>query len=340
MPTVRQVTRHELDLMFGTGLTPTSNMPSPQKAMDEKIPEVLKESTVTTPISDKSKKKKEELSSEEKPLSQREKIRKIHVSPIGGNTIPIKYSKEIGRYGGIERPTSTEARQSQKNTVQAAENFFGKQENAPRKERSISLNGVPMEELAWDYHDGTIQVPTTRAQEMAPDVVVETRKGMNKSRRRDASPSKGDRLFERKKFTSLKPFKEVVQKQVRQNCGVTTLPWPTTPKIYKRKMRDPVGKLYSDEAIYGDEKDDLFAKAAPYSSEELDLFDTICEWCKGDHLVIYCPYKQEGSPTRRPKPRRGTRTRPTICWNCGELHYYRDCPEKEWHGKLERAKEQ
>ena len=29
-----------------------------------------------------------------------------------------------------------------------------------------------------------------------------------------------------------------------------------------------------------------------------------------------------------------------MCWNCGELHYYRDCPEKEWHGKLERAKEQ
>ena len=39
-----------------------------------------------------------------------------------------------------------------------------------------------------------------------------------------------------------------------------------------------MGKLYSDEAIYGDEKDDLFAKAAPPSSEEVGLFDTICEW--------------------------------------------------------------
>ena len=112
-------------------MTPTSNMPSPQKIMDEKIPEVLKESRVTSPISDKNKKKEEELLSEEKPLPQREKIKKTYVSPIGGNTIPIKYSKEIGRYGGIERPTSTEARQSQKSAVQAAENFFGKQENTP-----------------------------------------------------------------------------------------------------------------------------------------------------------------------------------------------------------------
>ena len=94
------------------------------------------------------------------------------MSPIGGNTIPIKYSKEIGRNGGIERPTSTEARQSQKNAVQAAEDFFGKQENIPRKERSTSLNAAPLEELAWDYHDGTVQVPTTRSKEMTPDVVV------------------------------------------------------------------------------------------------------------------------------------------------------------------------
>ena len=132
VPAVRRISRHELDLMFGTGMTPTSNMPSPQKIMDEKIPEILKESRVTSPISDESK-KKEKLLPEEKPLPQREKIKKTYVSPIGGNTIPIKYSKEIGRYGGIERPTSTEARQSQKNAIQAAEHFFGKQENTPQK---------------------------------------------------------------------------------------------------------------------------------------------------------------------------------------------------------------
>ena len=41
------------------------------------------------------------------------------IHPLGGNTIPIKYSKEIGRNGGIERPTSTEALDSQNNALEA-----------------------------------------------------------------------------------------------------------------------------------------------------------------------------------------------------------------------------
>ena len=103
----------------------------------------------------------------------------------------------------------------------------------------MSLNGVPVEELAWDYHDGSIQVPTTKSEETVPDVVVGTQKGMNTQERRDASPSKGDRSYGRRKFTSLRPFKEVVKKQVKQAHGVTTVPWPTSPKIYKRKTGDP-----------------------------------------------------------------------------------------------------
>ena len=58
VPVVCQVSRHELDLMFGTGITPTPSMPSPQKVMNEKIPEILKESRVTSPISDESKREK------------------------------------------------------------------------------------------------------------------------------------------------------------------------------------------------------------------------------------------------------------------------------------------
>ena len=58
VPVVRRVSRHELDLMFGTGITPTPSMPSPQKVMNEKIPEILKESRVVTPISDENEKEK------------------------------------------------------------------------------------------------------------------------------------------------------------------------------------------------------------------------------------------------------------------------------------------
>ena len=110
-------------------------MPSPQKVMDEKIPKILKESRVTTPISEEGKRKKGEPPLKEKSLPQREKITKTHISPIGGNTIPIRYSKEIGRYGGIERPTSTEARQSQNNAVQTAKDFFEKQEKCSSKRK-------------------------------------------------------------------------------------------------------------------------------------------------------------------------------------------------------------
>ena len=58
------------------------------------------------------------------PLPQREGIEKVKVRPIGENTIPVKYSKELGRHGGIERPTSTEARESQNKALQAAKDFF------------------------------------------------------------------------------------------------------------------------------------------------------------------------------------------------------------------------
>ena len=44
-----------------------------------------------------------------KPVWPDKRPNRVLVEPFGGNTIPIKYSKEIGRNGGIERPTNTEA---------------------------------------------------------------------------------------------------------------------------------------------------------------------------------------------------------------------------------------
>ena len=72
-----------------------------------------------------------------------------------------------------------------------------------------------MDELVWDYPDGTIQVPTTKSEETAPDVAVRTQKRMNKQERRDTSPTREDRPLGRRKFTSLRPFKEAVKKQVK-----------------------------------------------------------------------------------------------------------------------------
>ena len=60
---------------------------------------------------------------------------------------------------------------------------------------------------------GPVQVPTTRSDEMAPDVVVETQRRDGLGKKEGISlPSKGDRSYGRKRFTSLRPFKGNGQK--------------------------------------------------------------------------------------------------------------------------------
>ena len=96
------------------------------------------------------------------------------MEPLGGNTIPIKYSKEIGRNGGIERPISTEARNSQDSAVETVKQFF--HNGSPKSERVPSDHSGSQEELVWDYNDGIgrgndIQQP----KDVTPDVVQETK---------------------------------------------------------------------------------------------------------------------------------------------------------------------
>ena len=99
---------------------------------------------------------------------------RVLVEPLGGNTIPIKYSKDIGRNGGIERPTSTEAQNSQDSAVETVKQFF--HNGSPKSERILSDNSGSQEELVWDYNDGIgrendIQQP----KDVTPDVIQETK---------------------------------------------------------------------------------------------------------------------------------------------------------------------
>ena len=92
---------------------------------------------------------------------------RVLIEPLGSNTIPIKYSKEIGRNGGIERPSSTEAHNSQDNAVETEKQFF--HNGSPKSERVPSNHTGSQEELVWNYN--YIQQP----KDVTLDVVQETK---------------------------------------------------------------------------------------------------------------------------------------------------------------------
>ena len=154
------------------------------------------------------------------PLYKREEeIKKIHQKPIGGNTIPIKYSKEIGRNGGIERPTSTEARQSQNNAVQAVKEFFNGSGEIPRQgvQPESTSNVLPdvqnQEDLVWDPYIGGTQEQETKRETEKP---LPPRKGLNKRKSRTpmqifASPPRWENLAQEKERTEDNPLPENIE---------------------------------------------------------------------------------------------------------------------------------
>ena len=265
------------------------------------------------------------------PQPQRERVTRAHVRPIGENSIPIRYSKELGRNGGIERPTSTEARKSQNSALQTAKEFLNGNEYKNKRVEIETPVGEPQQELDWDGLQEPLREPHTQPKES----------GYQTTRSTKTTP-------ELRTKNSMQSKKRTFQKK-GQNLRnkVITMPRPPFTKIYKRKVGDPSNKIYSDEGMYGDEKDDLFAKGYCGSDQEVDLFDIICERCHGDHVVMYCPYNPDGTLKQELEKQSPDRTKinvdytvSTPCWNCNGKHYYRDCPEKEWHGQLEKAREQ
>ena len=279
-----------------------------------------------------------------KPVWPDRGIKRELVHPLGGNTIPIKYSKDIGRNGGIERPTSTEALKSQNSALKAVKQFFHNGEESPQ--RSPSEHSHP-EDLAWDYQgEGLRNTKPTPPQDVTPDIVSETKNGNILS-----DP------FEKLRGT--------VTKQIQNRRGVITLPQPIRPKIYKRKTGELGGKIYSDEGIYGDERDELWAKGDSGSSDQPELFDLYCLKCQGDHLTIFCPIGEEGRQYNGRGTSRFTKEdvrkilrrecnicgeldgrhsrvcsykNQTGCWDCGGQHYQKNCHRAALRRELETAR--
>ena len=99
------------------------------------------------------------------PQPQRERVMRTHVRSIGENSIPIRYSKELGRNGGIERPTSTEARKSQNSALQTAKEFLNGNEYKNKRVGVETPVGEPQQELDWDGLQEPLRETHTQSEE-------------------------------------------------------------------------------------------------------------------------------------------------------------------------------
>ena len=286
-PQVLEVTKQRLEELIKQTSETKNNLTKEQQVVDENIKQNLESMGMVRhgpredTIEEKSNKERKKVSPPALMTlqPQRERVTRTHVRPIGENSIPIRYAKELGRNGGIERPTSTEARKSQNSALQTAKEFLNGNEYKYKKVKVETPVGEPQQELDWDGLQEPLREAHTQSKESGYQTTRSTK-----------------RILEVRTKNSMQKKKRTFQKKGQDlRNRVITMPWPPFTKIYKRKVGDPSHKIYSVEGMYGDEKDDLFAKGYCGSDQEVDLFDIICEHCHGDHVVMYCPYNADGT---------------------------------------------
>ena len=283
-PQVLEVTKQRLEELIKQTSETKNNLTKEQQVVDENIKQNLESMGMVRhgPKEDTMEEKERKKVSPPTlmtPQPQRERVTRTHVRPIGENSIPIRYSKELGRNGGIERPTSTEARKSQNSALQTAKEFLNGNEYKNKRVGVETPVGEPQQELDWDGLQEPLRETHTQSKESGYQTTRSTK-----------------RIPEIRIKNSMQSKKRTFQKKgPNLRNKVITMPRPPFTKIYKRKVGDPSNKIYSDEGMYGDEKDDIFAKGYCGSDQEVDLFDIICERCHGDHVVMYCPYNPDGT---------------------------------------------
>ena len=155
----------------------------------------------------------------------------------------IQYTKEIGKNGGIERPTSTEARKSQQSAIQTAREFFSSSSTELKKSGKETPIGEPQQDLDWDGLQEQIgrKMPhedESRAQLNTINGSNKTTIEMKSAEIRTRSPEVQKKEVPRK------------QRQTRRN-NVPTMPRPPFTRRYKRKRGDPTGKVYVDAKCMG-----------------------------------------------------------------------------------------
>ena len=109
-PQVLEVTKQRFEELIKQTSETKDNLTKEQQVVDENIKQNLESMGMTRhglsekDIEGEDKTERKKVS----PLAlmtlqpQRERVTRTHVRPIGENSIPIRYSKELGRNGGIE----------------------------------------------------------------------------------------------------------------------------------------------------------------------------------------------------------------------------------------------